>query len=999
MKFTGESWRVVSGLLDEALDLEPQARDAWLERIARTRPDIAPALRRLLAAHATSETADVLARRPALAVTGAPRVDDAGLAAGDRVGPYRLIREIGGGGMADVWLAERADGALARSVALKLPRVTRLRRDLAVRFARERDILARLEHANIARLYDAGVTRDGLPYLAMEYVEGQPITRYCDERRLDIRARLKLFVQVLEAVQYAHANLVIHRDLKPSNILVTADGQVRLLDFGIAKLLAEDDTARETQLTQLAGRALTPDYASPEQIKGEPLSIATDVYSLGVVLYELLAGARPYRLKLESAAQLEQAIVAVDPPKPSSVVSAAAARARCASVKQLARALTGDLDTIALKALAKQPALRYATMAEFADDLDRHLSGRVVRARPASWHVRARKFVARNKLAVGAAGGIVAALAIGTVLALWQASQAQRQAMRAVAVTGFLTNLFEANSLEPKDAVRRRHLTAGQLLEEGAQRIGSHFADDPELKAELQGVVGRLLHDLSLNEQALTLRRERLDALTHAQAPPGERARALRDIADTLAQRGDSADARDHLEAAIRLLERRNARDDAVLRWSLVSLLGYLNIESGDRAAGSEQVSRAAERLRELAPQSVEFAEALLRQGEVLSMANRTELSVPILREALALLDRQLGTRSLRVARHRYRVAHALMSQRRFSEAEAELKQALQTMADTAGAEHPSTAIAQLALGRALSIQGRTREARTLIATAVASLQSRNSDVDPLHVADALAFLAESLLDEGRISEAGTPLREAMRRYEGITNSAAVTVAQTIYARYLLDTGKYAEAQALLERARDTRAGLLGRDHPAVASLTNRIGLVHLAAGRLDDAEATFRAVHESQPVRENVFGSPRHLAALNLARLGIERGRFASALPEIARHAQTFDALPAGQRNLAAELAVRMLQARALIGAGHAGEARPHVERAEQIAAELYEHAPARIQLRTIAARLLAAEGKRAHARDELASARASLRTQPELGPHFERMIRAAERDVDARR
>ncbi|MBC8118627.1 MAG: serine/threonine protein kinase, partial [Burkholderiaceae bacterium] len=229
MQVSATTWNTLSKLLDEALDLEPAARGPWMEALDRTQPALAPSVRKLLAAHASSETVDVMARLPPLEAGSGAATRTTSLATGDRIGPYRLKREIGSGGMADVWLAERADGAFTRDVALKLPLISRLRRDLAQRFARERDILARLEHPHIARLYDAGVSEDGLPYLAMEYVDGQPITQFCDEHKLGIEARLTLFAQVLDAVQFAHASLVIHRDLKPSNIMVTSNGDARLL--------------------------------------------------------------------------------------------------------------------------------------------------------------------------------------------------------------------------------------------------------------------------------------------------------------------------------------------------------------------------------------------------------------------------------------------------------------------------------------------------------------------------------------------------------------------------------------------------------------------------------------------------------------------------------------------------------------------------------------------------------------------------------------------------
>jgi eukaryotic-like serine/threonine-protein kinase len=430
MKISATTWNTISKLLDEALDLEPVARTAWLERLQISDPEIATSVQQLLAAHATSETADVLASLPSienLTGTSSGQKSQLGLSAGDRVGPYLLKRELGAGGMADVWLAERADGAFARDVALKLPRINRLRKDLAIRFARERDILARLEHPHIARLYDAGVTDDGLPYLAMEFVDGQPITNYCDNQRMPIKARLELFAQVLDAVQFAHANLIIHRDLKPSNIIVGNDGRVRLLDFGIAKLLVDDESIAETQLTQLSGRALTPDYASPEQIKGEPLTIATDVYSLGVVLYELLTGNRPYKLKVKSAAQLEMAILEVESLALSSNTADSAAASRSATLRQLTRSLAGDLDMITLKTLAKAPQDRYGTIAALADDLQRFQSGRAVMATaPSRWY-RTSKFVLRNKAVIGAASVVTIALIIAAIVSTWQANVAKAQ--------------------------------------------------------------------------------------------------------------------------------------------------------------------------------------------------------------------------------------------------------------------------------------------------------------------------------------------------------------------------------------------------------------------------------------------------------------------------------------------------------------------------------------------------------------------------------------------
>jgi serine/threonine protein kinase/Flp pilus assembly protein TadD len=388
----------MSQLLDDALPLDEAGRRAWLETLAPEHEDLFAALRAaLLPSQGQAADLDLLSALPRL---------EGGLQPGVHVGPYELIRLLGAGGMAEVWLARRADGSLKREVALKLPLRTHLRADLEPRFARERDILASLEHPEIARLYDAGIDPEGLPYFAMEYVQGEPLTDWCDARDLGITERLQLLLQVLAAVQYAHVKHVIHRDLKPSNILVTAAGQVRLLDFGVAKLL-EADEADHTPLTSVYGRALTPDYASPELLRGDRIDERSDLYSLGVLLYELLTGDRPYHLK--SAASLgliDRAIAHIEVKVPSS---------QPGNQEQRARQLRGDLDAIALKALAKDPADRYSSAAALAQDLQCYLEGRPIKARPSRLPDRLRKFVLRNQAmaAVTAAALVVVLASVG----------------------------------------------------------------------------------------------------------------------------------------------------------------------------------------------------------------------------------------------------------------------------------------------------------------------------------------------------------------------------------------------------------------------------------------------------------------------------------------------------------------------------------------------------------------------------------------------------------
>lgn len=416
----------MSRLLDEALPLDANARRAWLGRLPAEYSDIGAALwEALLPGESQAAVSRPLGTMPKLLVHRGSRESTSRLQAGARVGPYELMRPLGAGGMAEVWLARRADGALKRMVALKIPTLVLMRGELEQRFARERDILASLEHPHIARLYDAGIDPAGQPYLAMEYVEGETLTGWCDAHRLPIAARLELCLQVLEAMQYAHDKHVVHRDLKPSNILVTEAGQVRLLDFGVAKLLEEE--ADQPQLTSVYGRALTPDYASPELLRGERLDARCDIYSFGVVIYELLTGVRPYQLKSAgSIGVLQQAIASIDVENPSMRAEPQAATLRATTQEGLARQLRGDLDAIVVKALAKAPAERYPSATDLAKDLRSYLSARPVAARPARVRYRLRKFVRRNRIVVAVSTAAAAAVltAFGYVVYRETATQA-----------------------------------------------------------------------------------------------------------------------------------------------------------------------------------------------------------------------------------------------------------------------------------------------------------------------------------------------------------------------------------------------------------------------------------------------------------------------------------------------------------------------------------------------------------------------------------------------
>jgi len=496
-------WRRVNTLLQRGLSLPVAERETWLSQIADEQADLMPLLRALFS-RATAES-DAFMARPVDSVWAEAIEDTGGLQVGEHVGPYRLVRELGNGGMGTVWLAERADGALQRQVALKLPRYG-WARGVAARLQQERDALATLEHRHIARLYDAGITAEGRPYLAMEFVDGAPIDVFAAEHSLPVRARVQLFQQVTQAVDFAHRRLIVHRDLKPSNILVTHGGEVRLLDFGAAKLL-QDSGPAESALTREAGRAMSPDYASPEQIRGEPITVASDVYSLGVVLFELLTGTRPYRLERQSSAALEAAIVDAEAPTPSSTV---------AHDRKLSRELRGDLDNIITKALKKSTQERYATVRELADDLRRWLDHEPVRARGDSLAYRLRKYVRRNRVAVVATGLVLSALVVATSVtsiemfeARRQRDEARLQAKRAEAQERF------ANMVMEQTGPGGRALTHEEMLDRSVQLLEEQYSNDPRFIARaLISISGRYMdlgdtaRELATLERAETIARQ-----------------------------------------------------------------------------------------------------------------------------------------------------------------------------------------------------------------------------------------------------------------------------------------------------------------------------------------------------------------------------------------------------------------------------------------------------------------------------------------------------------
>jgi len=493
-------WHVLSPYLDQALTLSEEECSRWLESLRAENPEIARMVRELLNEHKAAEKDGFLEKGPVL--------HDATGLAGETVGAYRLVSMIGYGGMGTVWLAERCDGRFESRVAVKFLNIALIGRGVEQRFKREGAILARLSHPNIAKLLDAGVTRAGQPYLVLEYIEGVPIDRYCEDRGLDIDGQLSLFLDVLSAIAHAHANLIVHRDIKPSNVLVSAEGQVKLLDFGIAKLLEGDgQEGAATLLTKEAGPALTPEYAAPEQLTGGPVTTATDVYELGVLLYVLLTRQHPAGAGVHTPAELLRAIAEVEPRRPSDVATSQPAEAKGHNQSSLPidqrirRQLRGDLDTIVAKALKKNPQERYWSAAALAEDLDRYLRNQPISARSDSFLYSAAKFVRRHRpmVAMSALAAIAVIAAVIGILFQSQKVRSQRDfALRQVERSEVLNEFHQF--LLSEAAPSGKPLQVNELLKRAEEIVARQHTSNDANRVQLMIAIGRQY--LEQDEQA-----------------------------------------------------------------------------------------------------------------------------------------------------------------------------------------------------------------------------------------------------------------------------------------------------------------------------------------------------------------------------------------------------------------------------------------------------------------------------------------------------------------
>lgn len=550
-------------------DLDAAARAAWLARLAAMDADMHARVVTLIRADQEAQEHSFLSpdvHPPAATFTGLE---------GRRLGPWLVERLIGSGGMGQVWLARRTDGLYDGRAAIKLMRLA-ASGDAGARFAREGRLLGRLSHPNIARLLDAGVTDSGERFLVLEYIEGERIDHWCDQRGLTVRQRLVLFLEVCKAVVHAHENLIVHRDLKPSNIFVAAGGTVKLLDFGVAKLIA-DESAESTELTREAGAALTPQYAAPEQLNGGAVSTATDVYGLGVVLFGLLSGSRPYASAPTSDAPSRPLWTL---PSDGDAARRIAAE-RATSVKALRSELHGDLAVVVAKAIKPDPAERYRAVPDFADELQRVLDRRPIAARPDSLGYRTRRYVQRHAFGVGATALIALLLVAGASGTLIKQREATREAARAVAVKRFLLDLFEqARSSVNKAGVQSREATVNDMLVAGVDRVDKSLAAQPDVRDEVFQILVELVSDTGDRKQVVDLARARLVAARQAFGAEDVRSvPAEVMLAGVLLNFGETGDAAPMLAHAQALLDRAGDRT-SIERARLLRWQGILDLET-----------------------------------------------------------------------------------------------------------------------------------------------------------------------------------------------------------------------------------------------------------------------------------------------------------------------------------------------------------------------------------------------------------------------------------
>ena len=904
-----ESWRRLQELFHAAAELPPERRRGFIEEAC---PDDPGLRNEVLAMLDSAPNGEDLASR-VQAAAAAMAADAAPL--GQRFGPYRLEKELHSSGMGRVFLAARDDDAFRKRVALKIvPAASGP--DLLARFRSERQILASLEHPNIARLLDGGANEDGVPYLVMEYVEGEAIDVYCDRQRLGVRERLLLFEGVCRAVHYAHQNLVVHRDLKPSNIMVTAEGQVKLLDFGIAKLLRPELFPALAPITEAAVRPMTPEYASPEQIRGERVTTASDVFSLGVVLYELLTGQRPFRASGPTLGELERLISQTEPQRPSTAVIQPArgpevregstpeeiGRLRGTLPERLRRELRGDVDNIVLMALRKEPARRYASAEQMAEDLSRYREGRPVQARTDTFVYRTGKFIQRNRIGVATAATLLLLL-IGFAANRWRLAQvlllerdrARVEAESARRVERMLGDVFE--SMNP-DGGSGRSAAVLDVLERERERFETELRDDPAVLAALQNRLGEIYQSLEQYDRALPLLEDALAARRRVLGPASlETAASLENLGEVQNERGEFEAAEAFLREALEVEEKLLGNEHPEVA-DTQQALGVARHGLGDWPEAEKRFRRALEIRDRERSDHPDTAVTLASLAQLLSELGRDAEAEALARRAVGIQRKEWGSRHLEVARALDALVDVLLSQGDVA-ARPPLREGIEIRRQF-GADHPVLWSSQYRLARLQESDGDLAAAEVSYRDALAKLVAARGEGHP-EAARVRSALGGLLVRSGKLGEARSLLDGALAFEQRLGD----TNPSTLETRWRL--GELAVARGDLDEAETVFSGVIASWRKALPSPGPALArsLVVLGALRLDRR----RAAEAEPPLREGLelwkSMRPEHA----------ERGRAEALLGQclvaLGKDAEGEDLLTAGYRRLTSGLGHETLDAR----------------------------------------------------------------------------------------
>jgi serine/threonine protein kinase/TolA-binding protein len=813
-KGSDDRWERLQQLFSRAVELPMAERQAFVANETSGDTELRTELLDLLACDAGSARTGPLTLALGAALDTTTR-DRRRALVGRVVGNYKLVSVLGHGGTGTVYLGERADRQYSAQVAVKIVDNGTMQGELGLRFRAERQILASLNHANIARLLDAGETEEGNPYLVMEYVHGEPLDRYCDRQQLGVRERLQLFLDICSAVQYAHQNLVVHRDLKPANILVTAEGAPKLLDFGIAKLLDPGEAAAAMALTRMNDRLLTPEYASPEQILGRPVTTGSDVYALGVVMYELLTGLRPYVVPASaSQLEMERSICITDPLRPSAAVKRAresgplegqseilaVAAARKLTPEKLQKRLAGDIDSIVMRALRKEPQHRYNSIEQLASDVRRYLSREPVQARQGNWVYYSQRFIRRHAFGVTAgAAFIVFIIAFGVAMSIQtQRVAAERDRVKQESETAKVVSDFLEEMFEGSQPIVGKVTTAKDVLDQGGRRIRGDLNQRPEVRARLLEAIGRSYRRLDLFEHAVPYLEDALRIRKQLPDPEGtSTASIMLELAMAVRRMGDLQRADSLLTQALAISKQhRGERSPTHAR--LLMNLGRVHLVAGNLTEARRDLEASHEMLLSL----------------------------------VGPLDPDVGDAAMELS-------SVFMWQDNLSAAEKSAREAVDVFTAGRPPTHPDRVAAEVRLGQVLQLQGRISEAAVLFENSL-PIQTQLYGPNSLNVADVLDSLARIKKAQGMLPEAEDYARRALRTLEASAGSEYTTTAyeRTALAAILLQRAKYKEAEEQIQRALATLRKNLPADHQYIASAEHIYGELLLATGQLKDAES-----------------------------------------------------------------------------------------------------------------------------------------------------------------